>query len=162
MDVQGKEIAVIAQNDEDYISLSDIARHKDPLRTDYIVQNWIRSRTTIEYLGIWEQLNNPGFNSIEFDGFRKQAGLNSFILTPKQWIEKTNAIGIISKTPKEVYSHEFINPSKIPLIKPSFQHFLFNKVSDRQSKNEYIKNSCLKTIHKNYVCRFYKSPEQAS
>ena len=72
MDVQGKEIAVIAQNNDDYISLTDIARYKDPARTDYIIQNWIRSRTTIEYLGIWEQLNNPDFNSIEFDGFRRK------------------------------------------------------------------------------------------
>ncbi|HOB71269.1 MAG TPA: KilA-N domain-containing protein [bacterium] len=73
MDVQGKEVAVIAKNNDDYISLTDIARYRDKERTDYIIQNWIRSRTTIEYLGIWEQLNNPDFNSIEFDGFRKQA-----------------------------------------------------------------------------------------
>lgn len=97
IEVQGTAIAVINKDQQDYISLSDIARHRDPHRTDYIIQNWLRSRNTIEFLGIWEQLNNPGFKSIEFDGFRNQAGLNSFILTPKQWIERTNAVGLISK-----------------------------------------------------------------
>lgn len=63
----------------------------------YIIQNWLRNRSTIEFLGIWEQINNTNFKPTEFDGFKNQAGLNSFVLTPKQWIEKTNAIGIISK-----------------------------------------------------------------
>jgi hypothetical protein len=62
-----------------------------------LIRNWIRNRNTVEFIGILEQLNNPDFNPIEFDGFRKKAGLNSFTLMPKQWIEKTNAIGIISK-----------------------------------------------------------------
>jgi hypothetical protein len=65
-------------------------------RTDYIIQNWLRNRNTVEFLGIWEQLNNPDFNPIEFDGIRKQAGLNSFILTAKRWIESTGAIGLTS------------------------------------------------------------------
>ncbi len=82
---------------EDYISLSDIARHRDAERSDYIIQNWMRNRNSIEFLGIWERLNNPDFNSIEFDGIRKQAGLNSFSLTPKRWISATGAIGIIAK-----------------------------------------------------------------
>ena len=68
-------------------------RYKDSERTDYIIQNWLRSRNTIEFLGIWEHLNNPGFNPIEFDGIRNQAGLNSFVLTSKRWIEATGAIG---------------------------------------------------------------------
>jgi len=97
IEVQGTEISVNTSHEEDYISLTDIARHKDTERTDDIVRNWIRNRNTIEFLGIWEQLNNPDFNSVEFDGFRKQSGLNSFTMTPKQWITKTGAIGIISK-----------------------------------------------------------------
>jgi hypothetical protein len=95
--VKGTEITVTISDREDFISLTDIARHKDAERTDYIIQNWLRNRNTIELLGFWEQIYNPDFKPIEFDGFRKQAGLNSFTLTPKQWIEKTNAIGIISK-----------------------------------------------------------------
>lgn len=72
--------------EDDFISLTDIARHRDAERGDYIIQNWLRNRNTIEFLGIWEQLNNPEFNSIEFDGIRNQAGLNSFSLTPKRWV----------------------------------------------------------------------------
>ena len=96
--VQGTAIAIVSQHEADYISLTDIARYRDAERTDYIIQNWLRNRNTIEFMGIWESLNNPGFKPIEFDGFRKQSGLNSFILTAKQWIEKTAAIGLISKS----------------------------------------------------------------
>lgn len=95
--VKGTPVTVIIQVEADYISLTDIARYRDAERTDYIIQNWLRNRNTIEFLGIWESLNNPGFKPIEFDGFRKQAGLNSFVLTAKQWIEKTGAIGLTSK-----------------------------------------------------------------
>ena len=95
--VKGNPVTVISQKEGDYLSLTDIARYRDAERTDYIIQNWLRNRNTIEFLGIWERLNNPGFNPIEFDGFRKQAGLNSFTLTAKQWIKKTGAIGLVSK-----------------------------------------------------------------
>jgi hypothetical protein len=88
IEVLNKEITIFSNNDADYISITDMARYKDSERTDYIIQNWMRNRSTIEFLGVWEQLNNPDFKPIEFDGFRRQAGLNSFILTPKQWIEK--------------------------------------------------------------------------
>jgi len=91
-------VSFYTKETEDYICLTDIARYKDPERTDYIIQNWLRNRNTIEFLGIWERLNNPDFNPIEFEGFKSQAGLNSFVLTAKQWIEKTGAIGIISKS----------------------------------------------------------------
>ncbi|MEN6626940.1 MAG: KilA-N domain-containing protein [Candidatus Sumerlaeia bacterium] len=96
--VLSKEITIQTRDSEDYISLTDIARYKDSERTDYIIQNWLRNRNTIEFLGIWEHLNNPRFNPIEFDGIRKQAGLNSFILTAKRWVDATHAIGLISKT----------------------------------------------------------------
>jgi len=98
IEVKGTAITIISQRDDHFISLTDIARFKDSERTDYIIQNWMRNRNTIEFLGVWEQLNNPGFNPIEFDGIKKQAGLNSFILTAKRWIEATGATGLISKT----------------------------------------------------------------
>ncbi len=98
IEVLDTRITIARMAEEDFISLTDIARHRDTERGDYIIQNWMRNRNTIEFLGIWEQLNNPGFNSIEFDGIRKQAGLNSFSLTPKRWIEQTGAIGIVAKT----------------------------------------------------------------
>ena len=101
INVKGTEIAIFTDNDkEEYISLTGIARYRDAERSDYILQNWLRNRSTIEFVGLWEQFNNPNFNSIEFDGIKNLAGSNSFSLTPKRWIEATNAIGIISKTGK--------------------------------------------------------------
>ena len=98
INANGTEISILLQgNENDYICLTDMARYKDKQRTNYIIQNWMRARNTIEYLGVWEQLHNPNFKSIEFDAFRNQAGLNSFSLTPKEWTDKTNAIGIYSK-----------------------------------------------------------------
>lgn len=84
-------------NDQDYVCLTDIARYKNADASDDLIRNWLRNRNTLEFLGIWEQINNTDFNPVEFDGIRMQAGLNSFTLTPKQWIERTGAIGIQSK-----------------------------------------------------------------
>ena len=97
MNVQGIEIVLYEHNNADYISLTDIAKYKDGQHTDDLIKNWLRNRNTVELLGFWETIYNPAFKPVEFDGFRKQAGLNSFVLTPKRWIEATNAIGIISK-----------------------------------------------------------------
>ncbi len=79
--VKGTDVTILGHRNQDFISLTDIARHKDSERTDYLISNWLRNRNTIEFLGIWESLNNSEFNPIEFDGIRKSAGLNSFILT---------------------------------------------------------------------------------
>ena len=97
INVQGLEIAIFQGDQSEYISLTDIARYKDASNTDTIIQNWLRNRNTIELLGFWEIMYNPYFKPLEFEGFRKQAGLNSFVLTPKKWIETTGAIGIVSK-----------------------------------------------------------------
>jgi len=96
--VQGFDIVWYETNYNEYISLTDIARYKDAEHTDDIIKNWLRNRNTIELLGFWESIYNPNFNPVEFEGFRKQAGLNSFVMTPKKWIESTNAIGIVSKS----------------------------------------------------------------
>jgi hypothetical protein len=98
INVKGTEIKIRIKNQEEYLSLTDIAKHKDKKRTDYIISNWLRNRNTIEFLGIWEIINNLNFKPIEFDGFRNKAGLNSFVLTVKKWTEKTNVIGLISKS----------------------------------------------------------------
>src|ERR1035437_10984418 len=89
INVKGTEIILYQNNKEDYISLTDIARYRDNDRSDYILQNWMRNRSTIEFIGLWELFNNPVFNSIEFDGIKNMAGSNSFALTPKRWIETT-------------------------------------------------------------------------
>ena len=98
INVKGTEIVVLTAQENDFISITDIARHKDSEHTDAIIQNWMRNRNTIELLGFWETIYNPNFKPLEFEGFRKQAGLNSFVMTPKKWVEATNAIGIISKS----------------------------------------------------------------
>ncbi len=98
INVKGTEITIFKGNESDFISLTDIARYKDANNMDAIIQNWLRNRNTVELLGFWETMYNPDFKPLEFEGFRKQAGLNSFVLTPKKGIETTNAIGITSKS----------------------------------------------------------------
>lgn len=98
IEVKGMPVSIFKQNEKDYISLTDIARYKNQYETKDIVKNWMRSKSTIEFLGIWEKLNNPFFKGVEFDLFKKEAGSNSFVLSPQKWVEKTSAIGIISKS----------------------------------------------------------------
>ena len=95
--VKGISISTFKLGAEDFISLTDIARNKNAEEPKDVVKNWMRSRTTIEFLGIWEQLNNPDFKGVEFDSFLFQAGSNSFTLSPAKWIEATNARGIVSR-----------------------------------------------------------------
>lgn len=97
INVQQTAITLLKVNEQDYISLTDIARHKSDDPTA-VIGNWMRNRNTIEYLGIWETLYNPGFKPLEFDGFRKEAGLNAFTLSPQKWINSTGAIGIVSRS----------------------------------------------------------------
>ena len=93
INVHNTSVTVINHNDNDYISLTDIAKYKSD-EPAAVISNWMRNRNTIEYLGIWESLYNPNFNPIEFEGFRKEAGLNAFTLSPLKWTTATNAIGI--------------------------------------------------------------------
>ena len=134
-----KEIAFYSQKQADYVCITDIARYKHSDRTDDLIRNWLRNRNTIEFLGIWEQLNNPDFKPVEFDGFKKQAGLNSFTLTPKQWIEKTNAIGLISKTGRYggTYAHKDIAFEFASWISIKFKLYLikeFQRLKDEEQK----------------------------
>jgi len=96
--VKDNDVVIVTINNADYISLTDIAKYKNATNADDVIKNWMRNRNTIELLGFWETINNPDFKPVEFDGFRKEAGLNSFVLTPKKWVETTNAKGIISKS----------------------------------------------------------------
>jgi hypothetical protein len=137
IDVQGREVVINTVNNEDYISITDIAKYKDEERTDYIIQNWLRNRNTIEFLGIWEKLNNPDFNPIEFDGLRNQAGLNSFVLTSRKWIEATNAIGIVSKPGRYggTYAHKDIAFEFASWVSVEFKLYLikeFQRLKDQE------------------------------
>ena len=109
--VRGTEVSIQWNMErDDYISLTDIAKVKDSDNPSYIIQNWMRNRNTIEFLGVWESLYNPNFNRVEFDAFRSQAGLNSFVMTPQKWIDATAAIGIVSKAGRYggTYAHKEI------------------------------------------------------
>lgn len=136
--VKGVDIVLYKQNKEDFISLTDIARYKDKERTDYILQNWMRTKSTIEFLGLWEKLNNPNFKPIEFDGFRNQAGLNSFSLTATRWINGTNAIGIISKSGRYggTFAHKDIAFEFASWISAEFKLYLIKEF--QRLKNEEI------------------------
>ena len=127
--IDATEITIIQNNQEDYINLSDMARYRDKERTDYIIQNWLRTRYAIEFLGLWEKMNNPLFNSIEFDGIKNQSGSNSFILTPKQWISKTNSIGIISKQGRHggTFAHKDIAFEFGSWLSPEFKFYLIRE-----------------------------------
>jgi hypothetical protein len=141
--VQDTDIKINKYNQEDFISLTDIARYKDSKRSDYILQNWMRSKDTIEFLGLWEKINNTNFNSIEFDGIKNKAGVNSFILTPKQWINNTNAIGIISKAGRYggTYAHKDIAFEFASWISPKFKLYLIKEF--QRLKNDEIEKQKL-------------------
>ena len=95
--VKDTVVTVVKIEDNDYVSLTDIAKFKTS-DANSVIANWLRSRMTIEYLGLWETLYNPHFKPLEFEGFRKEAGLNAFTISPSKWIESTNAIGLVSKS----------------------------------------------------------------
>ena len=135
--VQGFDIVWYEANYNDYISLTDIARYKDAENTDTIIQNWLRNRNTIELLGFWESIYNPNFKPLEFEGFRKQAGLNSFVMTPKKWIESTNAIGIVSKSGRYggTFAHKDIALEFASWISIEFKLFII-KEFQRLKENE--------------------------
>jgi hypothetical protein len=153
IEVKGIQISVYKHNKSDYISLSSIAKYRDKKRTDYIIQNWLKTRSTIELLGIWEKMYNPFFNSIEFDGIRMQSGLNSFILTPKRWIQSTNSIGIISKQGKlgGTFAHKDIAFEFASWISVEFKLYMikeFQRLKETESSNQNLQWSVQRTISK--------------
>lgn len=128
--VQGRSIMIESKRADDYLSLTDIARYRNAEHTDDLIRNWLRNRNTVEFLGIWERLNNPDFNPVEFDGIRMQAGLNSFTLTPKQWIERTSAVGITSKAGRYggTYAHKDIAFEFASWISVEFKLYLIKEL----------------------------------
>lgn len=139
INIKNTEVTFLKINEEDYLSLTDIARYRDSERSDYILQNWLRNRSTIEFMGLWELTNNPLFNSIEFDGIKNMAGSNSFALTPKRWIEATNAIGIQSKTGRYggTYAHKDIAFEFATWLSAEFKFYLireFQRLKDEEQK----------------------------
>jgi hypothetical protein len=151
--IKGEKVSIIESHQAEYISLTDIARHKDPDRSDYVLQNWMRLRSSIEFIGLWELLYNKDFNSIEFDGFKNQAGSNSFSLTPKRWIEATRAIGIISKTGRYggTYAHKDIAFEFATWISAEFKLYLikeFQRLKEDEGQRLSLEWNLQRTLSK--------------
>jgi hypothetical protein len=139
IDVQGKEITIISREQQDYISLTDIAKYRNSDAPADIVKNWMRNRSTIEFLGLWEQLNNADFKLVEFDQFKNEAGANHFVLSPQRWIESTHAIGLISKSGRYggTFAHKDIAFEFASWISPQFKLYLikeFQRLKDEELK----------------------------
>jgi hypothetical protein len=140
LQVQGSEITVVASKEQDYISLTDIAKSKEgDGRAADIIKNWIRNRGTIEFIGTWEQLHNPNFKVVEFDHFRMSAGLTSFVLSPGRWVEATDAIGIFVKGGRYggTYAHKDIAFEFCSAISPVFKLYLikeFQRLKEDEQK----------------------------
>ena len=135
IDVEGKEITIISKNDEDYISLTDMVKDTDNGLA--LIEKWLRNKNTIEFLGIWEEMYNPAFNSPEFEGIKNQAGYNRFVLSVKQWTEKTRSKGIIAKAGRYggTFAHKDIAFEFAAWISPRFRLYLikeFQRLKDEE------------------------------
>ena len=135
--VKKQAINITLVDNEEYISLTDIARYKNRENPKGVIQNWIRNRNTIEFLGIWELIHNPNFKGIEFEAFKKEAGLNSFTLAPQKWIESTDAIGLVSKSGKGggTYAHRDIAFEFASWVSVEFKIYLIQEF-ERLKENE--------------------------
>ena len=152
--VQDRDIAVVSIGENDFICITDIAKSKEgDSRAADIIKNWIRTRTTLEFIGTWEQLYNPDFKVVEFDHFKMHAGLPSFVLSPGQWVEKTNAIGIYVKLGKYggTFAHRDIALEFCSAINPVFKLFLikeFQRLKEDESNRHQLDWNLQRTISK--------------
>ena len=133
-------ISIQKNHNRDYISLTDIARYKNPSETALVISHWLSTRFTVDFLGIWETINNPDFNTTEFSSIRNESGSNGFVLTTKQWVEKTNAIGIYSKSGRYnggTYAHKDIAFEFATWISVEFKLYLiteFERLKEEEQK----------------------------
>ena len=151
---QGVEIYTFRRNESDYISLTDMARYKNRKEPKDVIKNWMRNRSTIEFLGIWETIDNPDFKGVEFDAFKNEAGSNSFVLSPQKWIKKTNAIGIISKSGKYVggtFAHKDIAFEFASWISAEFKLYLikeFQRLKEEENNRFKLEWNLQRTLAK--------------
>ena len=125
--VGNTEISIVSVNEKDYISLTDMVKNIENGLS--LIEKWLRNKNTIEFLGIWEEMYNPDFNSLEFGGIRNEAGTNRFLLSVKQWIEETKAVGIIAKTGRYggTYAHKDIAFEFASWVSPQFKLYLIRE-----------------------------------
>jgi len=155
--VKSIDIHASLQNEEDYISLTNIAAFKNPNEPKDVIKNWLRNRSTIEFLGLWEKINNPQFKGVEFDSFLYEAGSNSFSLSPSKWIESTNAIGLISKQGRGggTYAQKDIAFEFASWISAEFKLYLikeFQRLKEEESNRHKLDWNLQRTLAKvNYT-----------
>ena len=148
--VQGAEVTISTRNEQDYISLTDMLKAKDG---DFFISDWLRNRNTVEFLGIWESIYNPGFNYGEFATIKSQAGLNSYKLSAKEWVSKTNAIGIYASAGRYggTYAHKDIAFEFGMWISPEFKLYLikeFQRLKDNETKATSLEWNFQRTLSK--------------
>ena len=139
IEIKGSEIAIVTSSNEDYISITDIAKHKNSESTGLVISHWMSTRYTIEFMGLWEKMHNPDFNVTEFSNIRNESGSHGFVLSSKNWINSTNAVGIISKAGRYggTYAHKDIAFEFASWISAEFKLFLikeFQRLKDEELK----------------------------
>ncbi len=151
IEVQGTAITVLSQKEQDFICLTDMAKK---FGDDVLIYSWMRNRNTLEFIGVWEQIHNPDFKGLEFETFRNQAGLNSFSLTPRKWIEATNAIGFQSRAGRYgggTYAHRDIAFEFGSWLSPEFKLYLikeFQRLKDDESRRLSLAWNLNRTLSK--------------
>ncbi len=155
--VLGTDVSISYQRKEEYISLTDIARYKNPDHPADVIKNWTRSKDTIEFLGLWEKINNPEFKVVEFDQFRNQSGSNSFVLSPQKWIETTNTIGITSASGRYggTFAHKDISFEFASWVSVEFKLYLI-KEFQRLKEDENERNALGWDIKRNLAKLNYR------
>jgi len=151
--VQDTVVTLTRVNESDFISLTDIARVRNADEPKDVVKNWLRTRSTIEFLGLWEKINNPAFKGVEFDSFKNEAGSNSFTLSPTKWIDVTAAIGIKSTSGRNggTYAHKDIAFEFASWVSAEFKLFLireFQRLKDEESKKESLEWNLSRSLSK--------------
>ena len=151
--VKGTEITLLSKGLNDYISLTDIAKSRNNVEPFSVINNWLRSRSTIEFIGLWEKLCNPDFKPLEFERFKNEAGNNYFVLSPQRWIEATNAVGIISKSGRYggTYAHKDIAFEFASWISSEFKLYLiveFQRLKKEESSNLKLDWNLQRTLAK--------------
>jgi hypothetical protein len=151
IEVQGTAIAILSHDSKDFISLTDMAKK---FGDDVLIYSWMRNRNTLEFIGIWEKIHNPGFKGLEFETFKNQAGLNSFSLTPRKWIEATGAIGFESRAGRYsggTYAHKDIAFEFGSWLSPEFKLYLikeFQRLKDDENDRLKLEWNLQRTLAK--------------
>ena len=151
INVKGAEVTIATRHEQDYISLTDMVRNFDG--GSALIEQWLKNKDTVLFLGVWEQLNNPGFNSLEFEGIKNEAGRNSFFLSAKKWIEATGAIGVHAKAGRYggTYAHKDIAFEFGSWLSPEFKLYLikeFQRLKDEESRVTSLAWSFQRTLAK--------------